>query len=249
MKNNVSVSDLHVKNDDDCVESLAEERAQRARLVRRMTGLTRVALAKKYGVSSANFQNWEGPRYGGLTEKAAMKLVAICSNEGIEISVEWLMYGSGAPPTIMPPAHYRNLQLKETEKVYAVVPSTGQEINPHEKRSMELAKIAQELEVFKQNYEHDVLVTVVTDKVMEPYYKLGDYIAGKRHTNISAFLQSECIVEMADRKLVVRVLQPGNEEHKYNLAGYNTVAQATVMRNVKILSVAPVMWIRRLGQE
>jgi DNA-binding transcriptional regulator YiaG len=254
MKNNFgdigdtsSCKEINSKKDIGCeIESLAEERAQRVRLVRRMTGLTRVALSKKYGVSASNFQNWEGPRYGGLTEKAARILAIVCGKEGVEVTVEWLMYGSGMPPAIVYKPLYSQLEVKGHENNYATTTTYEQEAMPQEKRSVELAKIAQELELFKQNYNHDVLVTVVTDKAMEPIYKIGDYIAGKRHTNIAAFLQNECIVELSDRKLLVRVLEPGNEDRAYNLVSSNTDIRPNIVRNVKILSVAPVMWIRRM---
>ena len=251
MKNN-SIDDTSVGNGNNVTESLIKERARRVRLARSMTGLTRAVLTSKYGVSSANFQNWEGPRYGGLTEKAARKLVAICKQEGIETTVEWLMYGSGSPPAIVSKPRSPHLEVKDVGAVY----NSGnmEQFSPvgslqKESRSVELAKIAQELEFFKQNYVHDVLVTVVIDEAMQPKYVIGDYVAGKRHVNIVDFLHDECIVELADRKVLVRVLRPGNEEGKYNLEGYNKEAKAVIMRNVSVLSVAPVMWIRRLDKE
>lgn len=247
MKNNIEELQTSANTD---TEFLAKERAQRARLVRNMTGMTRVTCSRRYGISSSNFQNWEGPRYGGLTEKAARKLVSIYAKEGVEVTVEWLMYGSGIPPTIiMSKPRYKQLEVKGHEEVYVVAPTSEREQMPQEKRSIELAKIAQELELFKQNYDHEVLVTVVTDKAMDPLYKIGDYVAGKRHSNISAFFQSECVVELADKKLLVRILQPGNEKGRYNLVNSNTEIRPIIMRDVQILSVAPVMWIRRMEKE
>jgi hypothetical protein len=82
-----------------------QERAQRLTHLLNITGLSRKVFAQKHNIAIGNFQNWEGPRFGGLTEKAALKIIAACRTEGVESNVEWLMYGSGTPPTILFTAH------------------------------------------------------------------------------------------------------------------------------------------------
>ncbi len=72
---------------------------QRIRDLRKKTRLSRRAFAEKYGIPAGTLQNWENERYsGGLTQKAINELIAAFKAEGLDCSVEWLLYGKGHRP-------------------------------------------------------------------------------------------------------------------------------------------------------
>lgn len=234
-----------------------QKRADRLKLLRTMTGLSRKKFSKKYGISLGNFQNWEGPRYGGLTEKGANKIVLACLQEGIEVTIEWLMYGTGIPPVILRIPFNDDLKVGSKSFVYSTADNQTMEKQLLQSNyNIEQAKILQELDVFKKHYGYDVLAMVIADDAMEPFYRMGDHIAGKRHIDVTAFIGSECIIETANNRLLLRVLTASNLENRYTLLCNKKNAQLTPtastgqdMQNVEILSVAPVMWIRRFGKE
>lgn len=233
-----------------------EKRAQRLKLLRKMTGFSRKAFAEKHNISAGNFQNWEGPRYGGLTEKAAISVVRACYQEGVEATVEWLMYGTGLPPAIICSQYQGSAQVRHKGSAYCVTSNPAEEgkqllQNSH---SIEQAKVAQELELFKKHYGYDVLATIIDDDLMQPFYRAGDCVAGKRHTNIAPFLGSECIVETVAGKLLLRVVAAGSKENFYNLLCHSqdkkdASSANSDLRDVEILSVAPVMWVRRQAKD
>src|SRR5208337_2034223 len=84
----------------DNPKSSREARAKRMLGLRGMTGLPRKLFAEQCGIRQGNFQNWEGPRYGGLTEKAAIRVIRAIKAMGIHCSLEWLLHGIGRGPQI-----------------------------------------------------------------------------------------------------------------------------------------------------
>ena len=214
------------------VNSTREIRAKRLKILRNMAGLTRKCCNDHYGISSGNFQNWEGPRFGGLTEEGAEKMLYACKEAGVEATLEWLMYGAGPSPYVT-----EEFYNKKSKKI------TNASIANEEHM------ITGELESFKQNHQQQVLDIVIKDDGMYPQYKMGDIIAGKRCTDASIlrFINTDCIIELKDGGLILRNLQAGNKNKLYNLVCSNpspTIAKQTIT-NVAISSVAPIMWIRR----
>lgn len=78
----------------------SSERAERLRKVRGMTGLTRKSFSKKYQIPVATIQNWEAPRFGGLSERGVRKMIQCLACEGVYVTHEWLMMGVGNGPHI-----------------------------------------------------------------------------------------------------------------------------------------------------
>jgi|GEM_PF-579928 len=225
-----------------------QERAKRLSLLLDMTGLYRKDFAKKHSIALSNFQNWVGPRYGGLTEKGAAKVVSACLKEGIEVSVEWLMYGLGVPPVILRALDQQNTQVGDQNLRYLGTQDSVAEQNLNcSLHNIELAKIGRELELFKGHYGYNVLTMVVDDNTMEPYYKVGDYVAGKRYTDFAHLFGSICIVETSDNKLLLRTLKAAdNSDSCYLTSTENNTPDNSGHHNVKIISAAPIMWLRRI---
>ncbi len=90
---------LHSEQDSK-IEGLSSPKARGKRLkfVRKLAGLSRKQLEKKYGISANTVQSWEVAKKGGLTERGAHRILAVIQKEGINCSIEWLLYGTGAPP-------------------------------------------------------------------------------------------------------------------------------------------------------
>ncbi len=78
-----------------------KEQGLRLKMLREsVTHLSRRAFAKKHGFSPGTLQNWEDGRYDrGIVRKAAEKLLRAFHAEGIDVSLNWLLYGEAPPPT------------------------------------------------------------------------------------------------------------------------------------------------------
>ena len=83
-------------------EKIANERAKRLRKLRAMAGLTRKAMTEKYQIPPGTLQNWEMPRFGGLSERGAHQVIQALTLEGVYARFEWLMMGVGNAPMFAP---------------------------------------------------------------------------------------------------------------------------------------------------
>lgn len=216
------------------VRSSKEARAKRLMSLRRMTRLSKRAFASKYSIPIGNFQNWEGPRYGGLTEQGARRLIIALQKEGILCNLEWLMHGVGEGPKVT-----ENLYLDKKKKL---------EINKANLAIDDDEIITRELLLFRQHYG-ETLELVVPDNGMEPYYRTGEYLAGKKFSieYIENFIGNNYLIETNNGEILLRNLRYGSSNGFYNLVctNFNTDNDRIIIYDAEILSVAPVMWIRR----
>ena len=123
---------------------LAQQRANRIKHVREILQLSRTQLAekyKKYGLTYSSLKNWEDIKWHGLTESGATILAKAFQEHGVQVTVEWLLFGIGEDPA-------PNLL---TQKI---------------KRS-EVAIIAEEIQFFHQN-NSDAVDTIINDDALEP---------------------------------------------------------------------------------
>jgi len=215
--------------DQEDFKSNKQLRGKRLKIIREMSGLTRQALTDKYGISYGNFQNWEDARYGGLTEEGAKTMLRAYKAEGIEATLEWLMFGIGPGPKI-------------TEKFYTKNKSQLVDIDITAAADTETAKIIRELLFFQQNHGQ-ILAMTIKDNSMEPYYHIGEYVVGKVFTdkNIALLVDYDCIVEVGS-SLILRKLKFGSDAYSFNLVAYNS---KSIMSDVRVTRAAPVTWIRR----
>jgi len=73
-------------------------KADRLTQLRKAAKLARKEIAKMAGVSVFTYKGWENARFGGIPEKRAHMLVNALLTEGIQCSVDWILYGLGTPP-------------------------------------------------------------------------------------------------------------------------------------------------------
>lgn len=206
--------------------SSAEARARRIRYVREsVLGMSREQFSVASKISASSLQNWEQERNKGLTETGARRLVQAFREEGADCTIEWLLYDIGEKPM----APFSKTTMKELLK------SPDEEI------------IAKELKLYHELNPNSV-DTVILDDGMSPVFWPGDYVAGKRYFNeeINKTIGLPCIVELETGELLVRMLELGDDAHKFNLYCANPNALTKkIFRNVEVKSAAPVLWMRR----
>jgi transcriptional regulator with XRE-family HTH domain len=216
---------------------IIRERGERARLVRKMTDLGIDAFAKFVGVSNRTIKGWEGSQAGGLTEKGAEKLINAAKRHGLHCSIVWLLHGIGPQPIL----------TKETYNK----PVLANEFPKDSKSKLCLSDIAKK----EMQYFHKVNPGAVTiqifDDAMEPYFCFGDIVGGQRKVakNIAAAINKDCIIETEDHQILCRRVTRGSKANLYNLSciNPNTVVDPIVTSNVRLLSAAPVIWMRKIN--
>lgn len=213
--------------------STSGERLKRARLLAGIN--TRREFEGKYKISSNTLQGWEQNK-NPLSAKGARRVVEALKVEGLLCSTEWLLHGTGMPPR---PFEIINAGVRTELKENLSIA----ELNLREEEA-----IYAETQQFKQRNPSPIVLTVVDD-AMEPYLGIGDHVGGSKVANedINQYIGNTCIVELENNMILPRYLHKGTIEGLYNLTGTNPKTTATTlsMQNVRIISVAPILWHRR----
>ena len=216
----------------------AEQRAKRLKSLREMTGLSRNDFYQRYGVPRGTLQNWESARFGGLTEKGAKTILQAFHAEGIYCEIEWLLEGTGNTPKFNTNTHQQ--RHKTFKQHFDVSENIFEE---------ETNQITKEVLLFRQNHKQSIDI-IVTDDAMKPHWHPGDYIAGvKRYQHdIKSTIGEFCIVQTQQYGTLLRKVQAGDEDGRYNLmmTNHNTTVKQPVIYNIQLISSAPVLWTRRI---
>lgn len=199
------------------------ERAKRIRYLRdNVLKLSRAAFCQKHNISPYTLQNWEDLRYGGLTDKSVKMLVTAFQAEGIDCDSDWLLYGEGKDPVLR--SWLSPLQQSDT------------------------ALITEELKVFHQLHRHAV-DTIIGDDGLGPCFMPGYRVAGKKlfNQNINKALELPSIVQTQDGLILTRLIKASAIPEHYTLACSNsqTSVSEPILKNVKLLYAAPIIWSRR----
>lgn len=176
-------------------------------------------------ISDGTLLNWEYARYGGLSMKGAYALQEIFKKEGIlNCTIEWLLHGIGETPTLI---HNFNPQEFSNE-VFT-----------------EEDKINKEINLFYIHHPN-AIHTIIEDDLMQPYFKLGDYVAGIRCdlNNLENALHQPCIFQTLNGTFLVRKLYFLDKKGQFILKTYKQ-NKTEDLNSAKILTVAPIIWFRR----
>lgn len=211
--------------------SLANERANRIKRLRSALRFSRQKLADKYtkyGLTSKSLQNWENSLWNGLTEEGALKLTKAFHDEGLNVTVEWLLFGIGEDP------------IGNLDDFFNV---------PVEiKKPSEKAFIAKEIQLLHQHCK-DIVDTIITDDSLAPWLMPGDYVAGKRYfdQDMEKAIGQPCIAQTNSGETLIRILKAGKDLEYYTLVSSNpdTTATRPVIEDIQLFSVAPIAWIRK----
>lgn len=218
------------------------ERCKRAKMIRNVLGLSRGKIQRKYGIAISTLQYWEDARIGGIVETSADKLVKVFNEEGLNVTAEWILYGIGESPL----RDYEKQLEQQYLPALAVTPPT---ISPLP-RSEELT-LLQELKLFYQ-LNLGAVHTVVGDDGLSPWLMPGDYVAGKLYfeDEIARVINLPAIVQTVTGNIMVRVVQRGQKPQHFQLTCTNphTAVAEPCIPNIKLISAAPISWIRKLGE-
>jgi len=213
-----------------------ENSAARLKYLRELTRLSRQQFAKYYDIPYGSLQNWEDPKYGGLTKTGAPRVVAELKKEGIITTTDWLLYGRGPAPTISVLTVLKRMQIKR------------ESANAQLSFANENLFINEELGLFKHHYQDNTLDAELLDNSMAPMFEKGDRVAGKKYTGnqINQLIGKICIVTTENKQVMVRkIMTAGKQPNLYSLVCTNAAFKSATMENVTIVSAAPVIWMRK----
>jgi len=203
---------------------------QRLKHIRSLLRLTRSYLQDKYGLPEVTLKSWENGTTK-LTSSGAQRCVDAYRNEGLIVSIDWILNGIGLDP-----------KKTVTVSQYFATPTTQDLPSEDEELSM-----LRDANAFKENHSNAVIMIVSNDD-MRPVYWPGDYIGGKMRfaEKIETAVNKDCIVYLKNgERFFKRLIK--NSLGGYNLTclNPNEVTSEPVLYNVEIESVAPVIWHRR----
>jgi len=214
-------------------QAAAEARAERLKRLRNLANLSRKDMCEGSGINLNTLIGWEVARHGGLSKVGAKKVITRLAKAGVFTTLEWLLYGIGQGPNVVP-----NFDELSEQKHKA---------SPDYRLDEEEQKIIEELLVFKKQYQ-ETADLIVEDDGMSPFYEKGDYVAGVKYFRDKAekAINKPCIVQLETGEIVLRILKTGTEKDTYTLLCSNYQASTnTPIVNIKILSAAIVIWHRK----
>ena len=212
--------------------SSPQQRAKRLLVLREMTGLSRDKFHQRYGIARGTLQNWESARFGGLTSKGARTILIAFQAEGIQADLQWLLHGIGPAPCITQAS------------------GITQNANPlAHLEAQESQAIAEELLIFRNHNNDEVIDFVIPDDSMTPLFQKGDYVAGVRRyqDKMEEVVGLNCIVQTKEHGLLLRHVKQSEELGSYHLFCLNLHGETKrpCLYNVALISAAPVIWHRR----
>jgi hypothetical protein len=197
-----------------------------------MANLTRQQLCEYSDININSLKGWEIGRYGGLTWTGAEKIILQAAKEGVECTLDWLMYGIGAGPSVH--SGFTEIQTLPS--------SEGPKLAQDEDE-----KIANELALFKKQYTN-AIDFIVNDDGMTPIYQKGEYVAGiaLAENKIDQAVGHNCIIQLENDNIILRQLRKGTEPNVYTLICLNlNHTSEPVIYNVKLISAAPIIFHRK----
>lgn len=209
--------------------SSPEARAQRLRRARNIANLSREKMCEDGSINIYTYKGWEIARFGGLSYDGAERSIKQLAKAGVVCTLDWLLHGQGMEPYIIP--NFHNIKQSTT-------------VSPHENPTNIVALIHNELSVFKNQFADTIDYTVIDDG-LSPHYNPGDWVAGVRRYNsdIKDLVGKNCIVEMADGRVLLRYLRAGSAPEKFTLccSNVNTSTADLIIHDASLLSAAPVI--------
>lgn len=208
---------------------------ERLKYTRKLLKVTRRYLSEKHGIPSVTLKAWENgsvqPSKSGID-----RCIDMYKEEGILLSEEWILNGTGLPPKLLFQINQFFSTPKEEDQLEKV---DSEEIDDE-------ILMLKDIENFKINNPKSVAMVVCNDD-MSPYYKCGDYIGGKLRfgSNISLLENKDCIVYLKNGECFFRRIINGRGGG-YNLVCLNPkgTSNEPVLYNVDIESAAPVVFHR-----
>lgn len=209
--------------------SSQQYRAMRIQSVRKALKLSRHQFHKTFAIPIGTLQHWENPEDPcGLSEKGAHKLSEALAAWHIRVSPEWLLHGIGRKPSL--PAKFQTLPSMSIA-------------------SRDLSSSIEKELAFFYSLHRDAMDITLDDDSMRPYLMTGDHVAGIKHydADIAHCIGKDCICVTQSNNLIVRLLCESDIPGLYTLKARNVETRTAkpILYDIKLTSVAPVIWIRR----
>lgn len=209
--------------------SSQQYRAMRIQSIRKALGLSRQQFHRVFAIPIGTLQHWENLSDScGLSEKGARKLTEALCIWNIRINPEWLLHGIGAKPIL--PAKFQRLPSMTAAS-----------------RNLD-ASIEKELSFFYECHP-EAMDVIMPDDSMAPGLQETDHLAGVKlyDADIGLAVGKDCIVVTQDNECLVRWVNAGDVPNLYTLKARNfqTQAKKPIVYDIKLLSAAPIIWIRR----
>ncbi len=190
---------------------------ERLRFLRSLTNLTRKDIAEKYNLPTVTLNKWETGSLS-LSDKGIIKCLNIYKCEGVIATEDWIKSGDGPLPYIMN--------------------SSNKLLHQGEYKNFE-----NDINYYKNTYSNCVVFEINGDEML-PTYKSGDIVIGYIYTNDYKYLNNKiCIITLENNEQLLRKLLVV-DNNQYNLHCINplTTAKESILFNVTILQIAPVIW-------
>ncbi|KTD33586.1 hypothetical protein Lnau_2337 [Legionella nautarum] len=171
----------------------AEARAERLRKIRNLANLNRKEICDSTEINFNTYKGWELARFGGLPVDGAGKVIKRVAKEHVICSVEWLLYGKGLEPYLLPSC--TNLDNLDNQTL-----------------------ILKEI-LFFQSLHPDAIYTQIQDDALAPHFVPGDYVAGIKvnGNDIAGAINQPCLVELPNGEILVRYLKEGQSKNSFQL--------------------------------
>ena len=196
------------------IKSSAEERGSRLKQIRNMANLSRQKICLDCGLNVSTYKGWEIARHGGLPTDGAKKILSRIIKADVICTLEWLLHGEGNEPFILP------------------------------KNPKNIHSIAKEIFLFSHTNKETIFFEIEDDKML-PFFQKGDYVAGSKKylSNIDSTINNICIVQLENKKIIVRKVNLGTRKNHYMLTCTNQEVKVNkhTLLDKKLIFSAPVI--------
>lgn len=200
----------------------------RIKAARVLTSFNQEEFAERFGFGHASVKNWELGRSIPRKDTFA-KIISSLGDSGVQVTRDWLLYGSGSGPTHGDPS---NLGMSTSST----------------------AGIEKEIAEFerwcKQNGQKSLMATV-SDDMMTPFYFQGDYVGAVELDFNDYQKQSPAILKEIEAPFLVEI-EAGNYQPRflrYDRSGdlkWFQSAKSTVVDEMEFKGLGKIIWLRRM---
>ncbi|MBA2656852.1 MAG: hypothetical protein H0U70_07670 [Tatlockia sp.] len=197
----------------------AEARAERLRKIRNLANINRKEICDSDEINFNTYKGWELARFGGLPVDGAERVIKRVAKENVICSLDWLLYGKGQEPYILP---------------------KGTNLNDLNDQTLILKEI-----LLFQSFYPDAIYTQIQDDALAPHFMPGDYVAGVKVNNndITKALNQPCIIELPNGEVLVRYLKQGQDKNCFQLiaTNLNSTLITTFSIESELKTAAPII--------
>lgn len=209
--------------------------SQRIKMARLQLGYSRKAFSLQCNIPTPTLQAWESARYP-ITTKGLTRYINALLSAGLKCSHSWLLHGTPPAPRLL------------INKINPANESTIEKTQQIENQLLTQSKLLQEINFFESLYK-DIVVTLIKNDTMLPFYKSGDYVGGRKLNDLPPSHQSEhaYIIKLTTGEILVRFVIKGDKKNTYHLfiSNIHMPINKPWLYNQSIDYLAPILWHRK----